>query len=101
MKIELLGQPIRQREDSGHLSGTDLRMLASKWRADSGMSEFNMPMWLRTSTTEAYIAELQKDSDEPVVIVGRGRNAGTWLHPLLFIAMALAIHPKLKVAMYS
>ncbi len=101
MKRELLGQTIRQRSKSEHLSGTDLLAIANKWRSDNGMAKFNMPMWLKTSSTEAFIEELQKESDDPVVIVGRGRNGGTWLHPLLFIDMALAIHPKLKVEMYS
>ena len=31
----------------------------------------------------------------------RGRNSVTWVHPLLFIDIALAINPKLKVEVYE
>ncbi len=101
MKRELLGKTIRQRSKSEHLSGTDLVAVGNKWRSDRGLSAFNMSVWLKSASTLDFIAELQKDSEEKVVIIGRGRNGGTWLHPLLFIDMALSIHPKLKVEMYS
>ncbi len=101
MKRELLGKTIRQRSKSEYLSGTDLVAIGNKWRSDNGFSEFNMSVWLKTSGTKEFIAELQKGCEEKVVIIGRGRSGGTWMHPLLFIDMALAIHPKLKVEMYS
>ena len=33
--------------------------------------------------------------------MGRGRSAHTWVHPLIFIDIALAINPKLKVEVYE
>ena len=32
---------------------------------------------------------------------GRGRGSNTWVHPLLFIDIALAISPKLKIEVYE
>ena len=36
-----------------------------------------------------------------VIINGRGRNSATWVHPLIFIDIALAINPKLKIEVYE
>jgi len=61
-----------------------------------------MAQWLEKTATVEFIEELEQEFGEPIVEkTGRGRNAGTWVHPLLFIDMALAISPKLKLEAYK
>jgi len=45
-------------------------------------------------------AEIEKKYGNSI-IKGRGRSAQTWVHPLIFIDIALAINPKLKLEVYE
>ena len=47
-----------------------------------------------------FITELEESIDGKAKISGRGRGNHTWVHPYLFIDLALAINPKLKLEVY-
>lgn len=102
MKRPLFGHEIRQKSQSEFLCATDLARAGNHWRALNDMTRFDMDQWLKLRGTEEFIVELEKEFGSPVVQkTGRGRNAGTWMHPLLFIDMALTISPKLKLEAYK
>jgi len=101
MKRNLFGVEIRQKSKTEMFSGTDLVNAGNKWRRANELKDFNMAVWLKGVSTTEFIEELEKKYKEKAVIKGRGRNGGTWLHPLLFIDMALAISPKLKIETYE
>jgi hypothetical protein len=102
MERELWGQVISQKSKSSLFSGTDLARAGNMWRLSNGLAAFNMPAWLRQKGTLEFIKEIEmRYPDTKIKVVGRGRNAHTWLHPLLFIDMALAISPKLKIQCYE
>jgi hypothetical protein len=64
------------------------------------MQPFNMKAWLQQKATKEFIAKLESQFGE-ILISGRGRGNHTWVHPFLFIDMALAISPTLKIEVYS
>lgn len=102
MKRELLGGCVSQNNQTEMLSATDLVKVGNKWRSANGLGDFNLSQWLKAKGTTEFIEELEnKFGKGNVKKVGRGRSAHTWLHPLLFIDMALSISPQLKIEVYQ
>lgn len=100
MKRELFGCEIEQNSKSEMFNATSLAKAGNKWRSINGLSEFNLSQWLKSKGTQEFIDALSEKHGD-VVKVGRGRNSSTWIHPLLFIDMALAISPSLKIEVYE
>ena len=100
MKREIFGTEISQKSKTEFFSATDLVRAGNKWRISEGKSPFDMRAWLQQVSTKEFISELEKKFGT-VKISGRGRGKHTWVHPYLFIDMALAISPTLKIEVYS
>lgn len=100
MKRELFSHEIGQRSDNEFFSATDLVRAGNVWRINHGMQTFNMNDWFNQKTTKDFIKALEAKYGI-VKISGRGRGIHTWVHPFLFIDMALAISPQLKIETYE
>lgn len=100
MTRRLFDSEISQKSKSEFFSATDLVRAGNKWRAEQGLNFFNMTDWLARDSTREFITELEKRFGT-VKISGRGRGSHTWVHPYLFIDMALAISPSLKIEVYG
>ena len=100
MKREIFGEIISQKSKSEFFSATDLDRAGNKWRVDNGMPFFKKEEWYRTKSTKEFIKELENKFGV-VKIPAKGRNSHTWIHPYLFIDMALAINPELKIHVYE
>lgn len=100
MKRDIFGGEVSQQSKTEFFSATDMVRAGNKWRVANDLGLFNLSQWLQSASTLEFIHELEKKYGN-VVIKGRGRNAHTWVHPLLFIDMALAISPSLKIEVYE
>lgn len=100
MKRELFGQEISQKSHSEFFSATDLVKAGDRWRLANGYKAFNLSQYLKGSKALEFIEEVQHKYGSAVQ-TGRGSKAHTWVHPLVFIDIALAINPKLKVEVYE
>ena len=100
MKRELFGQEISQKSKSEFFSATDLVKAGNKWRLSNGYQPFDFTIWYRQSNTQEFVKELESKYGI-VKITARGRGVHTWVHPYLFIDLALAISPNLKIEVYS
>lgn len=100
MRRALLGGEISQNSKTEMLSATDLAKVGNKWRIANGLEPFSMKSWLNNKGTKEFIAELEARYGE-VKKNARGKGSHTWMHPLLFIDMALAISPKIKIETYE
>lgn len=100
MKRELFGAEISQQSKSEFFSSTDLVRIGNKWRIANGLKDFNISAFLNNKKTNEFVTELESKYGK-VIIKGRGKGKHTWVHPLLFIDIALAINPKLKVEVYE
>ena len=99
---ELLGGSVCQNNQTEMFSATDLVRVGNMWRMANGLQGFDMSAWFQTKGTKEFIAELEsRFGVGEVKKAARGRGKHTWVHPLLFIDMALAINPKLKVEVYE
>lgn len=100
MERPFMGSFVRQKSKSEMFSASDLIKIGNIKRAELGISPFNLSQFLSQKSTVEFIEELQKTNDR-VIIRGRGRKSVTWVHPLLFIDIALALNPKFKVEVYQ
>lgn len=100
MRRVLFDSEIRQKSKSEFFCATDLVRAGNKWRLENGMQPFDFNKWKNSSQTKDFIQELTSQFG-CVIISGKGRGNYTWVHPFLFIDLALAINPKLKVEVYS
>lgn len=97
---ELLGGTVRQKSKSEFLSASDLSKIGNEWRIKSGKPLFSIHEYFRNKSNIEFMEELSNRFGE-IKISNRGRNGEVWVHPYLFIDMALAISPTLKVSAYS
>jgi hypothetical protein len=100
MKRELFGCEISQQSKTEFFSATELVKAGNKFRLANGLSEFNLSQYLKGSSFKDFKSELENKYGN-VITSGRGRSSNTWVHPLLFIDIALAINPKLKIEVYE
>jgi len=99
---QLLGGHVSQNNQTEMLSATDLVKIGNRWRVANNMQPFDMSQWLQNKATKEFIKELElKYGVGNIKKAARGRGKHTWVHPLLFIDMALAINPRLKVEVYE
>ena len=100
MQRELFGEVISQKSKSEFFSATDLVRAGNKYRVSKNMSPFNLTQHLNNDRTVEFINSIEKKYGIALT-KGRGRNSATWVHPLLFIDVALAISPDLKLEVYE
>lgn len=100
MKRELFGCQISQKSKSEMFSATDLVAAGNKWRIANDLPFFNLAAFLQNKSTKEFISMLENKYGV-VKINSRGKGGNTWVHPLLFIDIALAISPELKIEVYE
>jgi hypothetical protein len=100
MKRMLFGSEIGQQSKTKFFSATDLVGAGNVWRSKNGLSQFNLSVFMKSEPFLEFKEELSKIYGE-VIVTKRGRNGETWVHPSIFIDIALAINPKLKVEVYK
>jgi len=100
MKRELFGQTISQKSKSEFFSATDLIRAGNKYRAMNDLPFVNIQQYWANSSNQEFMKELESQYGK-IRTDGRGRGNHTWVHPLLFIDMALWLNPRLKVEIYK
>jgi len=102
MDRPLFGSHIAQNSKTEMFSATDLCRVGNKWRMANDIQPFVMNQWLKNKNTTDFVKSLEdKFGKGNIKKSARGRGKHTWIHPLLFIDMALAISPELKIETYQ
>lgn len=101
MSRKLFNGEVRQKHKTEFLSATDLVKAGNQWRSENGLSNFNLSQWLKSQSTKEFVNSLEAVIGRKAFTNTRGRNGGVWVHPYLFIDLALAISPTLKVEVYT
>lgn len=100
MKRELMGLPVRQDSKTGMFNANDIHEIGNRHRKAAGLSEKQLAAYFNLgSTTELIDAVCFEDNltSDDVKVSRRGKNGGTWLHPVLFVDIAMWYSPTLKV----
>lgn len=101
MKRELFGSEIEQQSKSSFFNANQLIKAGNKFRVMNDLPMIRLQNWLNLPSTKEFVLELENNLGIKVKNATRGRNASTWIHPFLFIDLALYISPKLKIEVYS
>lgn len=100
MNRSTFGEIISQKSKSGFFSVTELERAGNKFRAMNGLPLVRLNTYFSNSANKEFIAELEKKYGK-VKTDGRGKGNHIWVHPLLFLDIALWIDPKMKVEVYE
>ena len=100
MKRALFGNEISQNSKTEFFSANDLLKAGNKWRIENDLSPLNLQEMLRNESFLEFKKVLE-EKHGTCINATKGRKGETWIHPLLFIELALRISPKLKVEVYE
>jgi hypothetical protein len=88
---------VNQRTSDGMFNATEL---LKQWNDKSGHQK-KLDHFFENNATEefvnAIVSEENYNTRNSVYLKTRGKNGGTWMHPILFIDFAMWINPKFKV----
>lgn len=101
MKRNLWDCEISQKSKSEFFSATDLVKAGNKWRRNNDYPDFNFSAWLKSKQTQEFIHSLQIKYNTLPILKSTRKTEHTWVHPLLFIDLALAMSPTLKIEVYE
>lgn len=99
MKRDLLGLNVRQDSKTEMFNANDMHKIGNEHRKINGMTKKQLASYFDLdSTTELVNAICLEDNlrIDDVKRSKRGKNGGTWVHPVLFVDMAMWYSPKLK-----
>lgn len=91
---------VKQNSKTSFFCLNDLEKAGNNFRALNKMPFFSLNSWINSQPTKDFMKELSNQFGE-VLTSKRGKNGQTWAHPFIFIDMALAIEPKLKIEAYK
>ncbi len=110
MKRKTLNEIVSQKSQNGFFSATDLIRAGNKFRVMNGLDPTSLNVYFNSSSSKEFMSELQKQYGK-IKTDGRGRKpkrdgvsqdtTTTWVHPLLFLDIALWIDPKMKIEVYE
>ena len=95
-----LGKEVRQNHLNGYFNLTDFAKIANEFRKQEGMSKKQTAHYIELESTKEFMFQLAYEEDilvKDLWISKRGKNGGTWVHPIVFIDVAMWFNPKLKV----
>lgn len=100
MKRVLFGNDISQKSKSEFFSATDLLTAGNHYRALNKLKTVSLASYWNNPANKEFMGELESQFGK-IRTDGRGKGTHTWVHPLLFIDIALWINPTLKVEVYK
>lgn len=91
------GNIIRQNHKTAWFNATDLNKIGNEYRKQIGLGNKLIADYLRNDTTKEFIKEiLDKEDISKVYESKKGKNGGTWVHPLILIDFAMWLSPEFK-----
>ncbi len=100
MKRNLMGYEVRQNHKTEMLNANDLHKAGNAIREINGMTKKQMAAYFNLDSTSELIKEicvLDGLRLDEVKKSTRGKSGGTWIHPIVFIDLAMWYSPELKV----
>jgi len=93
---------VRQKSKSGMFNATDLIKFINHNRAIDNLSLINISNYMAAKPTQEFLKALSIEEGVQVKdLIHSNKKAGTWVHPLVMIDIALWGSPKLKVKVYK
>lgn len=97
MQRDFYGGIIRQQHKTGWLNATDLLRIGNDYRESLGLPKARLQKFLDKKATKEFIEQiLEEEKIAKVVKAQRGKQGGSWMHPMLFVDFAMYLNPKFK-----
>lgn len=97
MKRPLAGFVVEQRTKDAFFNATSL---LKQWNEQTGVTQRHLDKYFASSKTVEFIRTIMKrenlNTPKMVYLKSRGRNGGTYMHPILFIDFCMWINPSFK-----
>jgi len=100
LRRKFLNGKIRQSNQTGFLNVNDLLLYGNQWRIMNHMKTFDYNSWYNSSSTKEFLKEMETHFGK-VIISKKGKTGSRFVHPFVFIDIALSISPELKIEVYS
>lgn len=100
LERNLFGSKIRQNSKTNFFCANDLVAAGNQYRAANKMKLFDFRSWMDSKSNKEFFEEMEAQYGKCIVAT-KGKNGATWVHPFIFIDLALSIDPKLKIEAYS
>lgn len=87
---------VTQRTKDGFFNATEL---LKQWNEKAGMKKEVTKFFELQSTSELVKVIMERENlntQDSTYLKSRGKNGGTWMHPVLFVDFAMWINPKFK-----
>ena len=94
-----LGIKIKKNK-TGFFNVADIERFGNAHRLENGLQIQKATDYFRRPATKEFLKELEKEYGE-IQTGGRGRGKEKWVHPFIFIDLALWYSPELKVKVYQ
>ena len=97
MEREFMGSVVRQNHKTKFFNATDLVKVGNKYRENSGLSKKDLFQYFDNPSTKEFVKKIMvKEKVADVKQTKRGKNGGTWVHPLIIIDLAMWLSPDFK-----
>lgn len=104
MQRSMMGVTVRQDSHTGMFNANDMHKIGNEHRKAGGMTEKQLASYFDLDSTSELINAVCLEDNLTVDDVKRskrGKNGGTWVHPVVFVDMAMWYSPMLKVKIIS
>jgi hypothetical protein len=82
-----------QRTSDGYFSATEL---LKRWNRQHTDEQKQLGSYMNINSTSEYVDQLKKEGIDNPIISGKGSKAGTWVHPKVFIDLAMWVSVEFK-----
>ena len=97
---KFLNGTVKQSNKNGFFCVNDLLLYGNQWRIMNGMKPFDYNSWYNSTATKEFLKEMESNFGQ-VIVSKKGKTGNRFVHPFVFIDIALAISPELKIEVYS
>lgn len=93
---------VRQKSKSELFSANDLLRIINRKRVEDELPTVSFHQYMQIHSTKEFINELSIQQNKTVdELIYANKKNGTWVHPYIFLDIALWAYPKLKVKVYE
>lgn len=88
---------VRQNHKTEWLNATDLVKIGNEYGKQLGLSEKKLNNYLRSNQSVEFFKQIMDEENiSKVYEAKKGKNGGTWVHPLVLIDIAMWLNPEFK-----
>lgn len=100
MERKVLNHIIHQNSHTGYFNLSEFAVVANKYRVQDGLSIKQTERYFDNASTKEFLKQIAYEEEtliEDLCKKKKGKHAGWWVHPLVFVDAAMWFSPEFKV----